>query len=226
MKKLLLIIIIISLGADFSSCQRELNEKTSAQNSLYSSKCTVVIDAGHGGKDNGTQGVDGTPEKDINLSISLALYDYFRVCGINSVLIRNGDYEFYKNVEKRTRSDLYNRLDFINTFENGVLISIHQNHFEEESQWGTQIWYSANNPESKIMADSILSTVKEYLQPDNKRNNKVSGDNYYLLYKAIKPSIMVECGFMSNKKENERLKQSEYQKDMAFCIMSSICNIV
>ena len=222
----MLIIIIISLGAGFSSCKRELNEKTSAQNSQYSSKCTVVIDAGHGGKDNGTQGVDGTPEKDINLSISLALYDYFRVCGINSVLIRNGDYEFYKNGEKRTRSDLYNRLDFINTFENGVLISIHQNHFEEESQWGTQIWYSANNPESKIMADSILSTVKEYLQPDNKRNNKVSGDNYYLLYKAIKPSIMVECGFMSNKKENERLKQSEYQKDMAFCIMSSICNIV
>ena len=226
MKKILLIIIIISFGAGFSSCQKELNERTSAQNSQYSSKCTVVIDAGHGGKDNGTQGVDGTPEKDINLSISLALYDFFRVCGINSVLIRNGDYEFYKNGEKRTRSDLYNRLDFINTFENGVLVSIHQNHFEEESQWGTQIWYSANNTESKIMADSILSTVKEYLQPDNKRNNKVSGDSYYLLYKAIKPSIMVECGFMSNKKENERLKQSEYQKDMAFCIMSSICNIV
>lgn len=192
----------------------------------YRARNTVVIDAGHGGKDAGTIGVDGTNEKDINLAIAKALYDFLSVCGINSVLIRNGDYELYKEGEERIRSDLYNRLDFVNTVENSVLISIHQNHFENEAEWGTQIWYSANTSESKILADSILSTVKELLQPENKRENKESDSSYYILYKAKVPSIMVECGFMSNKKENSLLKDENYQDDIAFSIMSGICNIV
>lgn len=192
----------------------------------YRSEYTVVIDAGHGGKDAGTIGIDGTNEKDINLEIASALYDYLNVCGINSMLIRNGDYEFYNEGEGRNRSDLYNRLDFVNSVDNSVLISIHQNHFENEAEWGTQIWYSANNSESKILADSILNNVKEFLQPDNKRENKESDSSYYLLYKAKSPSIMVECGFMSNKKENSLLKDENYQNDMAFSILSGICNIV
>ena len=226
MKRLLLIIlslIIVVSGCSFISYYEK---KEAVSKNDYSSRYTVVIDAGHGGKDDGTHGVDGTPEKEINLSIALALYDYLSVSGINCVLIRNGDYEFYKAGEERIKSDLYNRLDFINSIENSVLISIHQNHFEDESEWGTQIWYSANTKESKLMADSILETVKSLIQPKNKRSNKESDSSYYLLFKATVPSIMVECGFMSNKKENSLLKQGDYQKDMAFCIMSGVCDIL
>lgn len=187
---------------------------------------TVVIDAGHGGKDGGTIGIDGSCEKAINLSIALDLYDFLAVSGIIVDLTRNGDYELYNAGEKRNKSDLYNRLDYINSKSNAVLISIHQNHFENENEWGTQIWYSENDEKSKILADKILFSIKQNLQQDNKRENKPSGDDYYLLYKASVPSVMIECGFMSNTEENKKLQDIEYQKDFAFSILCGICEDV
>lgn len=220
MKRLLLIIMVFVFT--FTACFGinqviERTEVTAA--GKYQSKRTIVIDAGHGGADAGTIGIDGTEEKGINLSIALKLYDYLMVSGVNAVLTRDGDYEVYNKGEDRSRSDLYNRLDFINSIDNSVLVSIHQNHFEDEAEWGTQVWYSANTQESEAIADSILGTVKEFLQSENERLNKQSDDSYYLLYKAKVPSVMVECGFMSNAGENEKLKDNGYQNDMAYSIM-------
>ena len=211
-------------------CVFSFNESNSRDNTANAtnvkSKYTVIIDAGHGGKDAGTVGTDGTAEKGINLSIALILRDYLMVSGINAVLIRDSDRAFYPEGTDTTRSDLYNRLDFVNSIPDSVLISIHQNHFDNESEWGTQIWYSANNPESKIIADKILNNIKEMLQPDNKRENKVSDDSYYLLYKAEVPSIMIECGFMSNREENKRLQDITYQNKIAYMILTGICTEV
>ena len=228
MKNKLLIILSLAFAICFCSYLLSYGAKSREvlSSGILQSGCTVVIDAGHGGRDAGTIGFDGTNEKDINLEIALALYDFLNVCGIRSVLIRNGDYEFYMEGEERNRSDLYNRLDFVNSIENSALISIHQNHFEDESEWGAQIWYSANTPESKQLAEGIINNIKEFLQPDNKRENMESDSSYYILYKAKVPSIMVECGFMSNEKENALLKQSEYQRDMAFSITTGICNLL
>lgn len=192
----------------------------------YDIRQTVVIDAGHGGKDGGTIGIDGSIEKAINLSIALELYDFLMVSAINSDLTRSGDYEMYYSGEERNKSDLYNRLDYINSKSNAVLISIHQNNFQNENEWGTQIWYSENDDKSKIFADKILNSIKQNLQNDNKRENKPSGDDYYLLYKASVPSIMIECGFMSNAEENEKLQDIEYQKKLAFSILCGICEDV
>jgi len=227
MKEKLLITIALITVVCICTCFQlnTANNRAVFTNKLLSGK-TVVIDAGHGGKDVGTSGVDGAFEKVINLEIAKTLYDFLMVCGINAVLIRNGDYEIYKQGEERTRSDLYNRLDFINSVENCILISIHQNHFENESEWGTQIWYSPNNKESESIANSILSSVKELIQPNNTRENKKSDNSYYILYKASVPSVMVECGFMSNTKENALLQDKKYQADMAFSILSGICNLI
>lgn len=92
-------------------------------------------------------------------------------------------------------------MDYINSVSKATLISIHQNHFEVEKEWGIQIWYSPNDNLSKELADSILTISKDNLQKNNRRENKKSDSSYYLLYKAKVPSVMVECGFMSN---NER----------------------
>ena len=199
--------------------------KTVGINNVKTKK-TVIIDPGHGGIDVGTIGIDGSLEKNINLSISLDLYDYLMVSGINTVLTRDGDYEVYKAGEKRTKSDLYNRMDFINSVPNSILISIHQNHFENEAEWGTQVWFSPNDEISPTLADKILRSVKENIQPENKRENKESDNSYYILYKAQKPSVMVECGFVSNKNENNKLQDKEYQKDMAYSILAGICEDV
>lgn len=226
MKKALMILfsgfLLIAVCINISYKIDDVMVKTVGINNVKTKK-TVIIDPGHGGIDVGTVGIDGSLEKNINLSISLDLYDYLMVSGINTVLTRDGDYEVYKAGEKRTKSDLYNRMDFINSVPDSILISIHQNHFENEAEWGTQVWFSPNDEISPTLADKILQSVKKNIQPENKRENKVSDNSYYILYKAQKPSVMVECGFVSNKNENNKLQDKEYQKDMAYSILAGIC---
>lgn len=225
MKKALIILfsgfLLIAVCINISYKIDDVMIKTVGINNVQTRK-TVIIDPGHGGIDVGTVGIDGSLEKNINLSISLDLYDYLMVSGINTVLTRDGDYEVYKAGEKRTKSDLYNRMDFINSIPDSILISIHQNHFENEAEWGTQVWYSPNDEVSPTIADKILNSVKKNIQPENKRENKVSDNSYYILFKAQKPSVMVECGFVSNKDENNKLQNKEYQKDMAYSILAGI----
>lgn len=229
MKKALMILfsgfLLIAVCINISYKIDDVMVKTVGINNVKTKK-TVIIDPGHGGIDVGTVGIDGSLEKNINLSISLDLYDYLMVSGINTVLTRDGDYEVYKAGEKRTKSDLYNRMNFINSIPDSILISIHQNHFENEAEWGTQVWFSPNDEISPTLADKILRSVKKNIQPENKRENKVSDNSYYILYKAQKPSVMVECGFVSNKNENNKLQDKEYQKDMAYSILAGICEDV
>lgn len=229
MKKALMILfsgfLLIAVCINISYKIDDVMVKTVGINNVKTKK-TVIIDPGHGGIDVGTVGIDGSLEKNINLSISLDLYDYLMVSGINTVLTRDGDYEVYKAGEKRTKSDLYNRMDYINSVPDSILISIHQNHFENEAEWGTQVWFSPNDEISPTLADRILRSVKKNIQPENKRENKVSDNSYYILYKAQKPSVMVECGFVSNKNENNKLQDKEYQKDMAYSILAGICEDV
>ena len=217
--------LLIAVCINISYKIDDVMVKTVGINNVKTKK-TVIIDPGHGGIDVGTVGIDGSLEKNINLSISLDLYDYLMVSGINTVLTRDGDYEVYRAGEKRTKSDLYNRMDFINSVPNSILISIHQNHFENEAEWGTQVWFSPNDEISPTLADKILQSVKKNIQPENKRENKVSDNSYYILYKAQKPSVMVECGFVSNRNENNKLQDKEYQKDMAYSILAGICEDV
>lgn len=188
---------------------------------IFSGK-TIVLDAGHGGKDSGTMAADGTLEKDINLGIVLNLYDFLRFAGINAVTIRNNDSECYPPKSDKNRSDLYNRLDFVNNIDNSILVSIHPNHFEDASEWGMQVWYTANEESSKILADNILDISKSFLQPENQRVNKPSDNSYYILYQASVPSVMVECGFMSNPEENNKLKNDKYQKQLSYTILMGI----
>lgn len=219
-KHFVFICVLLIITCLFSGCEfKEVNKNVKIP-------ATVIIDAGHGGKDAGAIGIDGSLEKNINLSIAIDLYDFLMISGIESKLIRAGDYEFYKSGEQRVKSDLYNRLDFINSFTNARLISIHQNHFDIENENGCQIWYSPNDEQSKILADSILTQIKNNLQPENNRENKKSDNSYYLLYKATCPSIMVECGFVSNREENKNLQNEKYQKEMAFSILEGISEVL
>lgn len=220
MKKVL--VIIFTFVFTFVTCvgiNYMMRDVVDISSSISSNRVNLVIDAGHGGIDAGTIGVDNANEKDINLSISLMLYDFAMVSGISSFLVRDGDYLVYSDNDDKSRSDLYNRMDYINSIENSSLISIHQNHFQDSSEWGMQIWYSPNDDKSKIMADNILEITKSNLQSDNTRLNKKSDSSYYLLYKAQVPSIMVECGFMSNSDENKKLQDNKYQKQLAYSIM-------
>ena len=109
-----------------------------------------------------------------------------------------------------------NRMKIIENNPDAVLLSIHQNHYDSPSCSGTQVFYSPNNERSEKIADSIQKTVESDLQPDNKRRIKKCGSEIYLLRHATVPAVMVECGFLSNPTEAEKLNSEEYRRIMAF----------
>ena len=191
---------------------------------------TVIIDAGHGGPDGGTSSQDGTLEKDINLMIAHKLNDFLISMGVETVMIRTDDVSVHdddaETIREKKVSDIKNRLSVLNNTDNSVFVSIHQNHFSQEKYSGTQVFYSKNNPDSRVLADSIRHSVITGLQPENSREIKQSGQEIYLLYHAENPAVMVECGFLSNIEETEKLKDERYQRKLALFIALGIFDFI
>ena len=194
-----------------------------------SAQKVVVIDAGHGGEDGGASSLDGKIlEKDINLKIAKKLNDFLRRARINTVMIREEDKAVYgigeenKALRRKKVGDLKNRVKIANASESNILVSIHQNKYTDENYSGTQIFYSENNENSRILADFIKNEIKEKLQPENKRENKKVSKEIYLLRHAKVPAVIVECGFLSNKEEASNLANEGYQSKLAEAICEGI----
>ncbi len=189
-------------------------------------KQTVIIDAGHGGDDGGAIGIDGTVEKDINLDIAIKLEKLLKFYGFDVIMTRTEDImtcdDGLDSLRKRKVSDIHNRFDVLEKNPDAVFISIHQNKFEDNSQHGTQVFYSGNNDESKLLAESIQNSIVSVLQPDNSRVVKKSGSGIYLLYHAKLPAVLVECGFISNPTEVKKLNDENYRMKIAILIADGL----
>ena len=193
-----------------------------------SSRPVIVIDAGHGGEDGGAVGVNGVYEKDVNLSIALFLAEWLRADGYETVLTRSEDillYDRNSNYHGQKKvQDLATRRKIAEEYENAVFISIHMNAFPEAKYSGLQVYYSKNDPSSQALAEEIQACTRELLLPDNERKIKAATENIYLLDRLTCPAVLVECGFLSNPEECERLSTEEYQKKLAFSIYLSLVN--
>ena len=99
-----------------------------------------------------------------------------------------------------------------------ILVSIHQNKFEQPQYYGTQIFYAAQVPQSEKLAGAVRQSVTGLLQPENKRELKPADQNIYILNHAEVPAVIVECGFLSNAEEAAKLSDDSYQQQMAFAI--------
>jgi N-acetylmuramoyl-L-alanine amidase len=185
-----------------------------------------VLDAGHGGMDGGCSSADGVPEKGINLNIMLTLRDMLVAEGYKVEVTRDKDISTHDKgvtgIANQKSSDMDNRLAKFNKYDNAVCVSIHQNNFTDPKYSGAQIFYSDTNSKSEGLAQIIQSQMVEFLQPDNKREIKLSGKELFLCYYSKNPTVMVECGFLSNPEEANRLKTEEYQKELAFTIFTAL----
>ena len=186
----------------------------------------VIIDAGHGGVDGGAVASDGTLEKDINLDIALRLNEILTEKGFTTILTRDGDYSVHDEsadtVRKKKTSDLHNRLKIIESTENAIFVSVHQNYYTQSKYNGAQVFYSPNDTRSSMLAECIQKSIVKDIQPENTRQIKKSDSSIFLLYKATIPSVMVECGFLSNIEETEKLKTEEYRQRLAEAVCSGI----
>jgi len=171
----------------------------------------ILIDAGHGGDDPGAV-VDGVRESDINLKIALKLKEYFDAYGIHTVLTRYNEKGLYNNGHRKI-DDLKNRKKMIKDHMPLIFISIHLNSFPISKYWGAQVFYEKDNIEGKILAELIQEEMRFLTQERNNRLPKPI--DVYILKGITIPSVLIECGFMSNPNELYMLQQDDYQTKLA-----------
>lgn len=181
---------------------------------------TVALDAGHGGADPGKIGVNGKKEKELNLEITLLVKERLEKQKINVVLTRESDKGLYDagSTNKKVQ-DLQRRCELIHKTAPICTVSIHQNSYTTADVKGAQVFYYTHSAEGKKLAEGLQSALVEGVDPSNHRLAK-GNTSYYLLKKTDVPIAIVECGFLSNPEEAQRLTTKEYQEKLA----DAICN--
>lgn len=185
---------------------------------------TIIIDPGHGGEDGGATSDTNVLEKDLNLSIALNLKNFFEINGFDVIMTRETDTAIYDTdtTSGKKRSDLQNRVDIFNSSDDNLVLSIHQNKFTQSQYNGTQIFYSANNEKSALLAENIRNSVVSLIQQNNERQSKQAGSEIFILHNTTVPAVLIECGFLSNDIEAKLLQTEEYQSKLAYCIFLGV----
>ena len=198
MKKILIIIsFVICLASTI------IVNGTTIQNNTK----RIIIDAGHGGYDPGAV-YFGKRECDLNLEISMCLKKIFEENGYIVSMTREEDIDLCEN-EFIKRNDLNKRIELINGSQSMLCLSIHMNSFVDSQYHGAQVFYASNNKENSILADKVMNNIKKIMK--NTDRKPLVKDNIYMLKKISIPTIIVECGFMTNYDELKKLLDFNYQ---------------
>lgn len=183
----------------------------------------LILDAGHGGEDGGAVSLTGVPESHINLAITLKLDQLLGFYGVLPILLRETDISLHDaeadTLRKKKVSDLHNRVAAIESIENAVVFSIHQNIFPNQAYHGAQTFYR-DGSESEALAVLVQDALRT-ADPANQRTPAKIPDSVYLMKHITCPAILVECGFLSNLAEEEKLRSDPYQTQLAVCIASA-----
>ena len=188
---------------------------------------TVIIDAGHGGVDGGATSCTGKLESAYNLEISLRLNDLMRLLGMHTVMVRTTDLSVYTqgdSIAAKKVSDLKNRVQLVNSTENAILLSIHQNTFSDSKYSGAQVFY-AKEGEGQKLAEQLQSAFCTTINPGSSRRSKPA-DGVYLMEHINKTGVLIECGFLSNFEEEQKLRSEDYQKKLCCVIAATVCNFL
>lgn len=190
-------------------------------NSLPTSVC-ITIDAGHGGSDPGKIGINHAKEKDINLVIAKKLKDVLAANGVKVIMTRESDHGLYSDdtINKKVE-DMQKRCQIISDSDSLFTISIHQNSYPTSDIRGAQVFYYGQSEKGKLLAEALQHSLVTLVDPDNHRQAKAN-ESYYLLKKTPTPTVIVECGFLSNPEEADLLLQDEYQDKIVAAIYSGI----
>lgn len=222
----ILFLIFLLLISPFSAVDNETLIVSSA--SVNQGRNKIIIDAGHGGFDGGAVADDGTLEKNINLVIASNLKQLCKLGGFEVIMTRDSDtgteVDESDSISNRKKSDMKRRLAVIEENPDAIFVSIHLNKFTTSTASGAQVFYSKNNSNSETLAESIQKSLVDLIQKENTRTIKQADNSIFLLKKSSIPSIIIECGFLSNYEELKLLKNYEYQRKIAFAIYCGILN--
>ncbi len=189
---------------------------------------TVLVDPGHGGTFPGRVNEDKVLEKDINLQIAQHLESYLVETGANVIMTRRTDTDLVPDSSQQEklilqqRADLEQRVQIAAQSNADYFISIHCNSIPNEKWYGAQTFYNPADPESEALAKSIQASLNTNL--DNNDREALPREDTYLFENAATPTVIVECGFLSNAPEAARLQDSIYQQQLAWAIYLGLQN--
>jgi len=194
-----------------------------SQTAPLENRHTIIIDAGHGGEDGGATSCTGVLESGINLEIALRLDDLMHLLGYKTTMVRTTDTAIHtqgNTIASRKASDLKQRVRLANETEKGLLISIHQNYFSDDRYSGAQVFFPGTDG-SEELGKSLQRDIVSVLNPgSNRQAKKASG--VYLMEHIECTAVLIECGFLSNHQEEEKLRSADYQKKLCCVIASSV----
>lgn len=216
-KKTCFIILICALFLSvFCGSYYALKTMASSPKSLH----TIVIDAGHGGRDGGAVGVSGVSEAELNLQYAKCLNTVAKEFGFKTVLTRSTSEGLYdKNASNKKKSEMEKRKQIINSSGGDVMVSIHMNSTKLSSCKGAQIFYAKDNEKGKELAQRVNASVSKTFS--TARKTPSVGD-YFVLNCSLMPSILVECGFISNESEEKDLKNKDYREKFCYSLLQGI----
>lgn len=182
---------------------------------------TIVIDAGHGGRDGGAIGKNtGVTESELNLMYAKELQSLCEDYGIGVVMTRsdmNGLYD--ESAPNKKRSEMEKRKKIINESNADLMISIHMNSFPLPSLQGAYVFYAKGSDKGFELAKSVQNAL--CLSFETARKSVSVGDYFVLNYSNI-PAILIECGFLSNPQEEIKLQNNEYCKNFCYSVLAGI----
>ncbi|MDO4601547.1 MAG: N-acetylmuramoyl-L-alanine amidase [Eubacteriales bacterium] len=186
----------------------------------------IVIDAGHGGADPGMIGIGGLEEKGINLAVSMKLKEALENQGFTVVMTRQEDKGLYEEGTRNKKvQDMQNRIKIMEKAKPILAVSIHQNSYTEESVKGPQVFYYETSAEGQKLAVNIQNALNTELSTERPRKEK-GNTSYFLLKKSPCVLNIVECGFLTNKKEAELLQTEEYQQRIVEAVVKGIVQYI
>lgn len=191
---------------------------------------TIVIDPGHGGRDGGAMGNTGVSEKELNLALSEALGNLFVQSGARVIYTRESDGAIVDEARKEgttvKRRDMAVRRDIRDNSSADIFLSIHMNKFTDPKYSGAQTFYNGKDNRSKLLAETIQSQIKELADPGNNRKAKDSKNNLFILNDNKIPAVLIECGFLSNPEEEQKLLDVQYREKLAYAIYSGVLKYI
>lgn len=203
----------------------ESAETIDGSNEKEIKKIKILIDPGHGGVDPGTSGDSNKAEAPINLDISTKLMHFLEVSGFEVEMTRYDDNGLYtdnsKTIREKKNEDLKNRVEAINNSNAELAISIHLNSFPQKQYYGAHVFYKKNSEKSKAAAEILQDNLKEILDKNNNRVAQVKKD-IKIMDKSTVPTILIECGFLSNPEEERKLLTEDYQEKIAWAIYTGL----
>lgn len=183
----------------------------------------IIIDAGHGGEDGGATSCTGKLESAYNLEIALKLNDLLHLLGYDTKTIRKEDISIYTrggSIAQKKVSDLKERVRIVNETEGALLLSIHQNNFQDSRYSGAQVFYTSTEG-SRELATELQSAFVSTLNRGSNRKCKKS-EGIYLMEHIQCTGVLIECGFLSNSEEEAKLNSASYQKKLCCVIAGTV----